>query len=61
MRNNLRRSFPIVLFLLMAMLGYALRAKNAPQTPCRPNLEICQPGTQPPPCHSITCPDADPK
>ena len=57
MRKYLRRWFPIVLLLLLATLGYAVRAKNATQTPCRPNPEICQPSQQPP-CEYI-CPDAD--
>lgn len=58
MRKYLRRWFPIVLLLLMATLGYAVRVKNAPQTPCRPSPEICQPQLIPPPCE-FTCPDAD--
>ena len=58
MRKYLRRWFPIVLLLLMATLGYALRAKNAAQTPCRRSPEICQPKLIPPLCESI-CPDAD--
>ena len=58
MRAHILRWIPVVLFLLMAMLGYAVRAKNATQLPCRPNPEICQPKPIPP-CLLITCPDAD--
>ena len=58
MRKYLRRWFPLVLLGLMAMLGYAVRAKNAVQTPCRQSPEICQPKPIPPPCESI-CPDMD--
>jgi len=59
MRERVLRWLPIALFLLLAMLGYAVRAKNAAQTPCRPNSEICQPKPITPPCPLITCPDAD--
>lgn len=59
MRKYLRRWFPFVLLLLIATLGYAMRAKNATQTPCRPSPEICQPKPIPP-CE-FTCPDAEKK
>ncbi|RKU19390.1 hypothetical protein C6503_07990 [Candidatus Poribacteria bacterium] len=58
MRKHIRRWSPIVLLLLMATLGYAVRAKNAMQTPCRPSPEICQPSQQPP-CQPMLCPDTD--
>ena len=58
MRKYLRRWFPIVLLLLMATLGYAVRSKNAAQMPCRPSPEICQPKPIPPPCEFI-CPEAE--
>ena len=58
MRKYLRRWFPIVLLLLIATLGYAVRAKDLAQMPCRPSLEICQPKLILPPCESI-CPDVD--
>jgi len=58
MQKYLRGWVPIVLLLLMATLGYAVRAKNAAQIACRPSLEICQPKLIPPPCESI-CPDMD--
>ena len=57
MRKRIHRWFPIVLLLLMATLGYAVRAKNATQTSCSPSPEICQPKPIPP-CEYI-CPDAD--
>ena len=60
MRKYLRRWFPIVLLLLIATLGSAVRTKNAVQTPCYPSLEICQPKPIPPPCE-FTCPDAEKK
>ncbi|MCY3742015.1 MAG: hypothetical protein OXH00_13450 [Candidatus Poribacteria bacterium] len=47
----------IVLFFLLAMLGYAVGAKNATQMPCRQSPEICQPKPILPPCESI-CPNA---
>lgn len=54
------RKYLIVLFLLMATLGYVVRAKNATQTPCRPFPKVfCHPETQPPPCQPITCTDTD--
>ncbi|RKU14894.1 hypothetical protein C6503_14495 [Candidatus Poribacteria bacterium] len=59
MRKRIHRWFPIVLLLLMATLGYAVRAKNATQTPCRPSPEICQPKPILPPCQSMLCPDVD--
>lgn len=59
MRVHVLRWIPVVLFLLLAMFGYAVRAKNAAQTPCRPSPEICQPQQEPPPCQPILCPDAD--
>lgn len=58
MRKHIRQWCPIVLLLLMATLGYAVRAKNATQTPCRQSPEICQPSQQPP-CQPFICPDAD--
>ena len=58
MRKYLRSWSPIVLLLLMATIGYAVRAKNATQTPCCRSPEICQPKLIPPPCESI-CPDVD--
>ena len=57
MRNRIHRWCPIVLLLLMATLGYAVRAKNAMQTSCRRSPEICYPKPIPP-CEYI-CPDAD--
>lgn len=58
MRKYLRSWFPIILLFLMATLGYAVRAKNAAQVPCRQSPEICQPNPITPPCEYI-CPDAD--
>ncbi len=60
MRKDIHRWFPIVLLLLMATLGYAMRAKNATRTLCRQSPEICQPKLISPPCESI-CPDVDTK
>ena len=59
MRERVLRWIPIALFLFLAMFGYAVRAKNAAQTPCRRSPEICQPQQDPPPCPLIICPDAD--
>ena len=59
MQDRVLRWIPVVLFLLLAMLGYAVRAKNAAQTPCRRSPEICQPQQEPPPCQPMLCPDAD--
>ena len=59
MRKHIRRWCPIVLLLLMATLGYAVRAKNATQTPCRTSPEICQPKPISPPCQLFICPDAE--
>lgn len=54
------RKYLIVLLLLMATLGYAVRAKNATQTPCRPFPKVsCQPETHPEPCPPLVCPDVD--
>ena len=50
----------IALFLLLATLGYTVRAKDALQSPCRPSLpQLCHPDTQPPLCQPFICPDAD--
>lgn len=57
MQKYLRSWLSILILLLMATLGYAVRAKNATQTPCRQSPEICQPKLITPPCESI-CPDA---
>ena len=52
------RKYLIVLFLLMATLGYAVQAKNATQTPCRPFPKVfCHPETHPEPCPPLVCPD----
>ena len=59
MRKHIRRWLPIVLLGLMATLGYAVRAKNATQLPCRPSPDICQPKPISPPCQPFICPDAD--
>ena len=59
MQERILRWIPVVLFLLLATFGYAVRAKNATQTPCRPNPEICQPKQETPPCQPLTCPDAN--
>ena len=59
MRERVLRWIPVVLFLLLATFGYAVRVKSAAQTPCRPSPEICQPQQEPSPCPLITCPDAD--
>ena len=59
MQERVLRWIPVVLFLLLATFGYAVRAKNAAQTPCRRSSEICQPKPITPPCPLIICPDAD--
>ena len=60
MQKYLRSWLPILILLLMATLGYAVRARNTTQTPCRQSPEICQPNPITPPCESL-CPDADTK
>ena len=58
MRRSLQRWLPLVLFLLIVMLGYAVCAKNAPHPPYRRTPKVCLPQQEPPPCEYI-CPDAD--
>ena len=58
MRKQWKRCLPLAILLLLATLAAALHAKQTPQTPCRPNPEICQPKQETPPCQYI-CPDAD--
>ncbi|MDE0015014.1 MAG: hypothetical protein OXU51_02420, partial [Candidatus Poribacteria bacterium] len=57
MRKRIHSWFPIVLLLLIATFGYAVRAKNALQTSCRRSPEICYPKPTPP-CEYI-CPNVD--
>lgn len=59
MRKYIRRCLPLVLLLLLATLGYALRATRATPTPCRLFPKVCQLEKQPPPCQPILCPDVD--
>lgn len=47
MRKYIRRCLPLVLLLLLATLGYALRATRATPTPCRLFPKVCQLEKQP--------------
>lgn len=60
MQTHTKRWIPITIFLLLATLGYTLQLRSsAPQTPCRPFSEMCQPERQPPQCQPMLCPDTD--
>ena len=58
MRKHIQSWLPIVILLLMATIGYALRAKDALQALCRPPPKVCSPDISLP-CQPIICPDAD--
>ena len=49
MRKHIRHWLPIVILLLMATIGSALRVKDAAQAPCRPTPKVCHPSQHPPP------------
>lgn len=61
MQKHFLRWVPIVVLLLMATLVFTLHITRATTAPCRPNLEMCQPETQLPPCQLSICPNADMK
>ena len=62
MKTHLLRWVSIALFLFVAVIGFLRKPiAAAPQFPCRPTPNLCQPDTQPPPCQPITCPNADRK
>ena len=59
MNTHLLRWVPIALFLVVALIGFSRKPITAaPQFPCYPTPDLCQPDTQPPPCEYL-CPDAD--
>lgn len=58
MRKHFLLWVPIVVLLLMVTFVFTLHTIHATTAPCRPNPEMCQPETQPPPCQYL-CPDAD--